>query len=233
MHSERVADMNDESKKGDYAVVARVPQEGGTFKAFFLDGIDRVDEKTARIAFGLAIRAGELGIPVEGEKIDAVRLLKWDPNGSAFSGDWKAIQEHETNKCEKWRNDVAQGGDPRPYREDSFHPGVPCMGGAWGSATSCAMHWGLPLDSDNICVEGRRGAKYLGLVVVPRAIQERHGFHSTMTRAEIDLVIASARAELVSRGNDEHITDAQLQETVEIFDRELARIAKQKTPARY
>lgn len=229
MHSERVADMNDESKKGDYAVVVRVPQEGGTFRAFFLDGIDRpetnhyrVDEKTARVAFGLAIRAGELGIPVEGEKIDAVRLLKWDPQGAAFSGDWKAIQEHETNKCEKWRNDVAQGGDPLPYREDSFHLGVPCVGGAWGSSTSCAMHWGLPLDQDHVCVEGRRGAKYLGLVVVPRAIQERHGFHSTMTRAEIDLV---------HRNKDEHITDAQLQETVEIFDRELARIAKQKTPA--
>lgn len=54
-----------------------------------------------------------------------------------------------------------------------------------------------------------------------------------MTRAEIDLVIASARAELVHRNKDEHISDAQLQKTVEIFDRELARIAKQKTPARY
>ncbi len=221
--------MNDESKKGDYAVVVRVPQEGGTFRAFFLDGIDRVDEMTARVAFGLAIRAGEFNIPVEGEKIDAVRLLKWDPNGSAFSGDWKAIQEHETNKCEKWRNDVAQGNKPLPYREDAFHPGVPCMGGAWGSATSCAMHWGLPLDQDNICVEGRRGAKYLGLVVVPQAMQEKHGFYSTMTRAEIDLVIATTRAELVSRGKDEHITTAQLRETVEIFDRELARVAKEKT----
>lgn len=222
--------MNDESKKGDYAVVVRVPQEGGTFRAFFLDGIDRVDEKTARVAFGLAIRAGELGIPVEGEKIDAVRLLKWDPNGSAFSGDWKAIQEHETNKMALWKVDASKGATS-PYREDAFHPGVPCMGGAWGSSTSCAMHWGLPLDQDNICVEGRRGAKYLGLVVVPQAMQEKYGFHSTMTRAEIDLVIASARAELVHRNKDEHITDAQLQETVEIFDRELARIAKQKTPA--
>ena len=76
-------------------------------------------------------------------------------------------------------------------------------------------------------------AKYLGLVVVPQAMQERHGFHSTMTRAEIDLVIASTRAELIHRNKDEHITNAQLQETVEIFDRELAHVAKEKTPAPY
>lgn len=224
--------MNDEFKKGDYAVVVRVPQEDGTFTAFFLDGIDRVDEKTARVAFGLAIRAGELGIPVEGEKIDAVRLLKWDPSGSAFSGDWKAIQEHETNKMALWRVDASKGVTS-PYCEDSFHPGVPCMGGAWGSLNGCAMHWGLPLDQDNVCVEGRRGAKYLGLIVVPRAMQEKHGFHPTMTRAEIDLVIATARAELVHRNKDGNITDAQLRETVEIFDRELARVAKEKMPAPY
>lgn len=206
--------MNEESKSGDYAVVVRVPQEDRTFTAFFLDGADRVDEKTARVAFGLAIRAGELEIPVEGEKIDAVRLLKWDPSGSAFSGDWKVFQEHQCGEYALRKNSTEVLA---PCPPDTFHPGVPCMGGAWGSPTSCAMHWGLPLDSDNVCVEGRRGAKYLGLVVVPRAMQERRGWHSMMTRAEIDLVIA----------------DAQLRETVEIFDRELARVAKEKTPAPY
>lgn len=229
--------MSDEKPKGDWGVVVRVPQEDGTFKAFFLDGIDRVDEKTARVAFGLAIRAGELGLLVEGANIDAVRLLKGGVM-TEHGALWDIVQEHVTDKCERFRQAVAKGDkaapvETCPYREDCFHPGVPCMGGAWGSATSCAMHWGLPLDNDNVCVEGRRGAKYLGLVVVPRAMQERWGWHSMMTRREMDLVVAAARTDLVHRGKDEQITTEQLRETCEIFERELELVTKEKKPAQF
>lgn len=243
--------MSDKKLKGDWGVVVRVPQEDRTFKAFFLDGIDHIDEKTARVAFGLAIRAGELEIPIEGLKINAVRLLRWEKSDVAkwfvpdehnhasvqridesALGSWKVVQEHITDICEKWRNDVAQGGKPLPYREDCFHPGVPCMGGAWGSSTSCAMHWGLPLDSDGVCVEGRRGAKYLGLIVVPIAMQIKHDWPSMMTRRELDICVASARSELANRG-DERVTNDELKEACEIFDREIELLTKEKKPAEF
>ena len=61
--------------QGQWAVAVRVATTG---KGMFVDGANEVEEDVARKAFGRAIRAGELGLPVDGEMISAVRLLKKD-----------------------------------------------------------------------------------------------------------------------------------------------------------
>lgn len=193
-----------ESKGGGWAVAYRV--ESTQAGSFHDDAYD-VDEKTARRVFGRCIRAGELGLPVEGSIIDGVRLLQWGDADTEVGKEWRTIRQHNVGMLERWK----AMGDGLPYREtQEFHPGVPCHPGAWGSAEKCAMHWGLPLDENGLCIEGRRGAKLLGLMVIPKAMRDRFGFPATMTREELRESKALAIAELAKRGNDAQFTDEQI-----------------------
>lgn len=154
----------------------------------FHDDAQDVDEATARKVFGRCILAGELGREVEGEIVDAVRLVREVPTSSHSSGlAYQAVQEHRIGVLSRWKADADAGLGPMPpYAPDIFHPGVPCNPGAWGSETSCAMHAGYDLDENGLCVEGRRAVKLLELVIVPPNVQRAFKLPALMTREEVE-----------------------------------------------
>lgn len=83
--------MSDRTKQGGgWAVAYRVAR---TKMGEFLDGVEDVDEAEARRAFGMTIRAGELGLKVEGEIVDAVRLLRITSRHTGKNL-FSAVQEH-------------------------------------------------------------------------------------------------------------------------------------------
>jgi hypothetical protein len=210
--------------QGQWAVAVRIASTG---KGMFVDGANEVTEEVARKAFGRAIRAGELGLPVDGEMISAVRLLKKDheivllDKGDAIvdaEGSWRIAQQHDVGAIERWKNHFPN--DPKgmpPYLDETIALGVPCIPGAWGG-DGCAMHSGFPRDANGLCVEGHRAVKRLGLIVVPKVMQERSGFPSTMTREEVDLVMAETVSEIVHREKGEELTDEQLNEALAILE---------------
>ena len=225
-----------ETNKGDWAVAVRDTSTGKGYFVHHANGelVEHVDEQTARKAFGLAIRAVEFELPVnvdetESIKASAVRLLRWSndvkvqPIGGAefTSSGWVVVQEHQGGVINRWeslRNNDALGGSA-PYREDAFHPGVPCHPGAWGSPNACAMHWGLPLDDEHgMCAEGKRGAKYLGLICVPKSMQTKWNLRQTITCTELELVQAVAVLELVARDKTDNITDEQLERACQALE---------------
>jgi hypothetical protein len=203
-----------------WAVAYRVK---GTQEGEFHDDAQDVDEATARKVFGRCIRAAELGLKVEGEEIDAVRLLKRGTAARLDTGTttgWHTLLQHDVGAVERWKGWRDEKGETSPYLDDSFHPGVPCLPGAWGG-DGCAMHAGYDLDENGLCVEGRRAVKMLDLIVIPAKSSMRTvwGFPATMTREELDEVHAFAVAELVHRGKDEGITDEQLARAVQVLER--------------
>jgi hypothetical protein len=209
--------MGETKTGGGWACVYRVRGSG---EAFFHDDAEDVDEATARRVFGRCIRAGELGLQVEGFDIDAVRLLRLNDGEKRAT----VLQMHVVGALARWKADAqATPESTPPYREDAFHPGVPCCPGAWGSSESCAMHWGLPLDENGLCAEGHRGAKLLGLIVVPKAMQKRWDLPATITSEEAEENEARAVIELVKRGKTEGLTEQQLARAVEVLEGQLAR----------
>lgn len=216
------------TNKGDWAVAVK---DASTGKGYFVHQAEHIDEQTARKAFGLAIRAIELDLPVlvdenDSVKASAVRLLGWDHNvipvgvsgGNVTiyaEGGWKVVQEHQGSAIVEWHKHA----EPLPYREDAFHPGVPCHPGAWGSPNACAMHWGLPLDDEyGMCAEGKRGAKFLGLVLVPKSIQTKWGMHQTELFDVIGFDAACVAAELVIRGEPNGMSEAGIEQAVRVFE---------------
>ena len=214
-----------------WAVAVRIASTG---KGMFVDGANEVTEDVARKAFGRAIRAGELGLPVDGEMISAVRLLKLhykvvDVGGGdadaivSAEGDWKVVQQHFVGLIERWKSPPSGTFEGMeylaiaPYYDEMIPLGVPCIPGAWGGE-GCAMHSGFPLDANGLCVEGHRMVKRLDLVIVPKVMQDRSGFPSTMTREEIDLVRAETVQEIVHREKDDKLTDKQLNEALAILE---------------
>lgn len=236
-----------ETNKGNWAVAVR---DASTGKGYFVHQAKHVDEQAARKAFGLAIRVIEFELPIdvdEGDSIKAtaVRLLRWEAKeqsvvqflgereqGLVFDlGQWKVVQEHQGSAIKQWEalRDGGTLGGSAPYREDAFHPGVPCHPGAWGSSNACAMHWGLPLDEEHgMCAAGKRGAKYLGLICVPKSMQTKWKLRQTMTHAELDLVQAAAVLELVARDKADNITDEQLERAYKVLES-----ASTKAPKRH
>jgi hypothetical protein len=211
--------------KGHWAVVVR---DALTGRGMFVDGANKVTEEIARKAFGRAIRASELGLPVDGEMVSAIRLLK--VNARADDGDvvdWAVQQQHDVGSLKRWKDaaakdresapgSLAQRGSP-PYHDETVPLGLPCYPGAWGG-DGCAMHSGFDRDENGICVEGHRAVKALDLIIVPKAMQDRSGFPSTMTREEVDLVMAETVSELVHREKGEALTDEQLNKVLEILE---------------
>ena len=210
--------------QGQWAVAVRVATTG---KGMFVDGANEVEEDVARKAFGRAIRAGELGLPVDGEMISVVRLLKKDheivllDKGDAIvdaEGSWRIAQQHEVGAIERWKLIAVDFPDRiLPYHDETVALGVPCIPNAWGGE-GCAMHSGFPRDANGLCVEGHRMVKRLDLVIVPKAMQDRSGFPSTMTLEEIDLVRAETVQEIVHREKDDKLTDEQLNEALAILE---------------
>lgn len=216
--------------KGHWAVAVRIASTG---KGMFVDGANEVQEEIARKAFGRAIRASELGLPVDGEMVNAIRLLKWDHEvvnvggGDVIvdaEGSWRIAQQHEVGAIERWNelaNDLNREGELRlaiaPYHDETIASGVPCIPGAWGG-DGCAMHSGFPRDVNGLCVEGHRAVKALDLIIVPKAMQERSGFPSTITREEIEGTMSGAIVELVSRDKTDKLTDEQLNRVIEILE---------------
>lgn len=81
------------------------------------------------------------------------------------------------------------------------------------------MHWGLPLDDEHgMCAEGKRGAKYLGLILVPKSMQTKYGFKQTAIFDELNFERACAIAELVTRGKGEDIGEGELNHAVETLE---------------
>jgi hypothetical protein len=232
----KVSNSMSDTNKGEWAVAVRVVETG---KGCFIEGAQQVDETTARKSFGRAIRAGELGLPVDGQMINGVRLLRWDHavvdvgGGDAIvdaDGDWKVVQEHSVGSMKWWKDKSQTSMGTAPYHEETVPLGVPCIPGAWGG-DGCAMHSGFPLDANGLCAEGHRAVRKLALIVVPKAMQERSGFPSTMTREEVDLVYAETVQELVHREKDHRLTDEQLNQALVILEARKARADRGVVPA--
>lgn len=227
-----------ETNKGDWAVAVR---DANTGKGYFVHQAVHVDEQAARKAFGLVIRAIEFELPIDIDETDAikasaVRLLHWDyeviaiDNGDALidaEGGWKVVQEHQGGVIARWEQLTEHRPGKAPYREDAFHPGVPCHPGAWGSPNACAMHWGLPLDDEHgMCVEGKRGAKVLGLILVPMSMQTKWGMRQTMTHDELQFDRACIVAEKVIRGLP--CSDAEVESACQTLELAIAKANRRR-----